>query len=97
MEMGLSHRPWQQKVVERINLGTKENRIEDPFGVAITFLANRESQLALDWAERTVDERSPNALFWNVGTADHLKLAPAGFREEPRFIELLSRMKLLEE
>ena len=86
-----------QKVVERINQGIKDNRIEDPFGVVVTYLANRESLLALDWAERTVDERSPNAMFWNVGTADHLKLAPAGFREEPRFIELLSRMKLLEE
>ena len=85
-----------QKVVERINQGIEENRIEDPFGVAVTYLANRESILALDWAERTVDEGSPNAIFWNVGTADHLKLAPAGFREEPRFIELLSRMKLLE-
>lgn len=86
-----------QKVVERINQGIKDNRIEDPFGVAITYLANRQLLLALDWAERTVDERSPNALFWNVGTADHLKLAPAGFREEPRFVELLSRMKLLEQ
>ena len=86
-----------QEVVQRINQGIKDNRIEDPFGVAVTYLANRESLLALDWAERTVDERSPNAVFWNVGTADHLKLAPAGFREEPRFIELLSRMKLLEE
>ena len=86
-----------QKVVERINQGIKDNRIEDPFGVAVTYLANKQTLLALDWAERTVDERSPNAVFWNVGTAPHLKLAPAGFREEPRFIELLSRMKLLEE
>jgi TolB-like protein len=86
-----------QSVVERMNTAIEENRIEDPFGVAITYLANRESSLALDWAERTVDEKSPNAVFWNVGTADHLKLAPEGFREEPRFIELLSRMNLLGE
>jgi hypothetical protein len=52
--------------------------------------------MALDWIEKTVNERSPNAVFWNVGTADHLKLAPAGFREEPRFKELLSVMKLPE-
>jgi len=86
-----------QKVVERINQGIKDNRVEDPFGVAVTYLANNDLSLALDWAEKTVDERSPNALFWNVGTAAHLKLAPASFREDPRFIELLSRMKLLEE
>jgi TolB-like protein len=86
-----------QEVVERINQGIKENRIEDPFGVAVTYLANRQPLLALDWVEKTVDERSPNALFWNVGTADHLKLAPVGFREEPRFIEVLNRLKLLEE
>ncbi|MGD9264278.1 MAG: hypothetical protein PVJ71_00720 [Lysobacterales bacterium] len=85
-----------QKVVDRVNQGIKDHRIEDPFGVAITYLASGESSMALDWIEKTVNERSPNAVFWNVGTADHLKLAPAGFREEPRFKELLSVMKLPE-
>ena len=86
-----------QTVVERINQGINDNRIEDPFGLVVTYLANKDSSSALDWAERTVDERAPNAMFWNVGTADHLKLAPAGFRDEPRFIELLRRMKLPED
>ena len=64
---------------------------------AITCLANSQWLLALDWAERTIDERSPNAVLWKVGNAAHLKLAPASFLQEPWFIELLSRMKLLEE
>jgi tetratricopeptide (TPR) repeat protein len=85
-----------QRVADRINQRIEENRIEDPFGVALTYLATGESSMALDWAERTVDERSPNAVFWNAGTADHLKLAPAGFRDSPRFIALLRKMDLLE-
>ena len=85
-----------QRVVERINRGIEENRIEDPFGVALTYLAIGDLSMALDWMERTVNERSPNAVFWGVGTADHLKLAPVGFREDPRFIELLRRMDLPE-
>jgi len=62
----------------------------------MTYLATGEFSLALDWAERTVNERSPNAAFWSVGTADYLELAPAAFREDPRFIELLRRMDLPE-
>ncbi len=85
-----------QRVVERINLGIEENRIEDPFGVALTYLANGDLGLALDWVERTINERSPNALFWGVGTADHLKLAPVGYREDPRFMALLQKMGLPE-
>ena len=85
-----------QRVVERINRGIEENRIEDPFGVALTYLAIGDFSMALDWMERTVNERSPNAVFWSVGTADYLKLAPAAFRENPRFIELLRRMDLPE-
>jgi serine/threonine-protein kinase len=85
-----------QRVAERINQGIEDNRIEDPFGVALTYLATGEFSLALEWAERTVNERSPNAVFWSVGTADYLKLAPAAFRENPRFIELLRRMDLPE-
>ena len=85
-----------QRVVERINRGIEENRIEDPFGVALTYLANGDPSMALDWMERTVNERSPNAIFWGVGTADYLKLAPVGFREDPRFIETLQRMDLPE-
>jgi serine/threonine-protein kinase len=85
-----------QRVAERINQGIEDNRIEDPFGVAVIYLAIGEVSMALDWAERTVNERSPNAVFWSVGTADHLKLAPAAFRESPRFIELLRRMDLPE-
>ncbi len=85
-----------QRVAERINQGIEDNRIEDPFGVAVTYLAIGELSMALDWTERTVNERSPNAVFWSVGTADHLKLAPAAFRESPRFIELLRRMDLPE-
>jgi hypothetical protein len=85
-----------QRVAERINQGIEDNRIEDPFGVAVIYLAIGEVSMALDWTERTVNERSPNAVFWSVGTADHLKLAPAAFRESPRFIELLRRMDLPE-
>jgi TolB-like protein len=85
-----------QRVKERINRGIEENRIEDPFGVALTFLAVGEHSVALDWAERTVNERSPNAVFWNVGTAEYLKLAPVSFRESPRFLELLQRIDLPE-
>ncbi len=85
-----------QRVADRINQGIEDNRIEDPFGVALTYLATGEFSLALDWAERTVNERSPNAAFWSVGTADYLKLAPATFRENPRFIEVLQRMDLPE-
>ena len=85
-----------QRVADRINQGIEDNRIEDPFGVALTYLATGEFSLALDWAERTVNERSPNAVFWSVGTADYLKLAPATFRENPRFIEVLQRMDLPE-
>jgi len=81
-------------VVERIDRGIEENRIEEPFGVAITYLAAGDLSLALDWAERTVDEHSPNAVFWNVGTAEHMKMGPADLRENPRFIELLRRMNL---
>jgi len=85
-----------QRAVERINRGIEENRIEDPFGVTLTYLAVGDISMALDWAERTVNERSPNSVFWGVGTADHLKLAPVGFREDPRFIEILRRMDLPE-
>ena len=85
-----------QRVVERINRGIEENRIEDPFGVALTYLAIGDLSMALDWMEKTVNERSPNTVFWGVGTADHLKLAPVGFREDPRFIEILRRMDLPE-
>ena len=85
-----------QRVADRINQGIEDNRIEDPVGVALTYIATGEISLALDWAERTVNERSPNAVFWSVGTADYLKLAPAAFREDPRFIELLRRMDLPE-
>ena len=85
-----------QRVAVRIHRAIEDNRIEDPFGVAVAYLAIGESSMALDWAEKTVNERSPNAVFWNVGTADHLKLAPADFRESPRFTELLRRMDLLE-
>ena len=85
-----------QRVVERINRRIEENRIEDPFGVALTYLANGDLSMALDWMEKTVNERSPNAVFWSVGSADHLKLAPVGFREDPRFIEVLRRMDLPE-
>jgi TolB-like protein/tetratricopeptide (TPR) repeat protein len=87
----------RREVVARVKQGIKDNRIEDPFGVAVMYLANKETSLALDWAEKTVEEQSPNAMFWNVGTADHLKLAPQGFRDEPRFKALLGRLKLLEE
>ena len=85
-----------QRVAERVNQGVEDDRIEDPFGVAVTYLAIGEISLALDWAERTVNERSPNAVFWSAGTADYLKLAPTAFREDPRFIELLQRMDLPE-
>ena len=85
-----------QRVADRINQGIEDNRIEDPFGVALTYLATGEFSLALDWAERSVNERSPNAVFWSVGTADYLKLAPATFREDPRCIEDLRRMDLPE-
>ncbi len=83
-------------VVERVDRGIEENRIEDPFGVAITYLAAGDLSVALDWVERTVDEHSPNAVFWNVGTVDHMQLGPAGLRENPRFIELIQRMNLTE-
>ncbi len=81
-------------VVERVDRGIEENRIEEPFGVAITYLAAGDLSVALDWVEKTVDEHSPNAVFWNVGTAEHMKLGPADLRENPRFIELLRRMNL---
>ncbi|MBT8090297.1 MAG: hypothetical protein KJO01_08830 [Gammaproteobacteria bacterium] len=83
-----------QRVVARVSQGIEENRIEEPFGVAITYLAAGKLRTGLDWAERTVDEQSPNAVFWNVGTADHMQLGPAELREDPRFIELLQRMNL---
>jgi TolB-like protein/tetratricopeptide (TPR) repeat protein len=85
-----------QRVADRINQGIEDNRIEDPFGVALTYFATGEFSLALDWAEKTVNERSPNAVFWSVGTADHLQLVPAAVRENPRFIELLRRLGLPE-
>lgn len=85
-----------QRVTERIERGIEENRIEDPVAVAVTYLAAGESSMALDWAEKTVDEESPNAIFWKVIVADNLELAPRPFRESPRFIEVLRRMDLLE-
>jgi len=86
-----------QRVVDRVGQGIKENRIEEPFGVAITYLAVGDLPTALDWVEKTVDEQSPNAVFWNVGTADHMQLGPAELRESPRFIELLQRMNLTDD
>lgn len=86
-----------QSVVDRIDRGVSENRVEDPFGVAITYLAAGDLQTALDWVEKTVDKQSPNAVFWNVGTADHMKLGSTALREDPRFIALLQRMNLVEE
>jgi TolB-like protein/lipoprotein NlpI len=83
-----------QVAADRVTQRIAENRIGDPFGVAITFCAIGESSMALDWAERTVRERSPDAVFWNVGTADHLKLVPPGFRDDPRFVEILRQMDL---
>ena len=83
-----------QRVADRVKQGIEENRIEEPFGVAITYLAVGDLPAALDWVEKTVDEQSPNAVFWNVGTADHMQLGPAELRESPRFIELLRRMNL---
>ena len=58
-----------QRVADRVDQAIEENRIEEPFGVAITYLAAGDLQTALDWVEKTVDEQSPNAVFWNVGTA----------------------------
>jgi TolB-like protein/Tfp pilus assembly protein PilF len=84
-------------VVERVDRGIRENRIEEPFGVAITYLAAGDLSVALDWVEKTVDDRSPNAVFWNVGTAAHMKLGPAELRDSPRFIELLRRMNLADQ
>jgi len=83
-----------RRVAERVNQHIEDGQIEDPFGVAITCLATGDTALALDWAEKTIDERSPNAVFWSVGTADYLKLAPAAFREDPRFIAILRKMNL---
>jgi TolB-like protein/tetratricopeptide (TPR) repeat protein len=83
-----------QRVIERVNQHVEDNRIEDPFGVALAYLAAGEVSTALDWVEKTIDERSPNAVFWSVGAADHMKLAPAAFREDPRFIAILRRMNL---
>ncbi len=82
----------RDRVAERIHRGMEENRVEDPIAVAVMYLAMGESEMALDWAERTVDERSPNAVFWRVITEQYLQLAPLTFRESPRFIELLRRM-----
>jgi TolB-like protein/lipoprotein NlpI len=82
------------QVVERINKAIEENRIEDPFGVAITYLAIGEHSMALDWIEKTVDEHSPNAIFWKVGTADHMRLDTSVIREDPRFVALLEKINL---
>ncbi len=86
-----------QRVAYRVGQGIEENRIEEPFGVAITYLAVGELPTALDWVEKTVVEQSPNAVFWNVGTADHMQLGPAELRENPRFNELLRRMNLIDD
>ena len=85
-----------QRVADRVNRGVEENRIEDPFGVAITYLATGELSKALDWIEKTVNDQSPNAVFWKVGTADHMRLGSATLRENPRFIELLRSINLAE-
>ena len=82
------------RIVERVQKGIEDGRIEDPFGVAITYLAAGDIPWALDWAEITVRERSPDAVFWATGTAPHLRLAPKSFREHPRFVELLSSIGL---
>jgi len=82
------------QVVERINRGIEEKRVEDPFGVAITYLAIGEHSMALDWIEETVNGHSPNAVFWKVGTADHMRLGDTALREHPRFVALLEKINL---
>lgn len=82
------------QVVERINGGIAEKRIEDPFGVAIMHLATGEHSKALDWMEKTVNDRSPNAVFWKVGTADHMRLSTAALKKDPRFVALLEDLNL---
>jgi len=82
------------QVVERINKGIEENRVEDPFGVAIMYLAIGEHSMAFEWIEKTVNEHSPNAVFWKVGTADHMGLGNTALREHPRFVALLERLNL---
>lgn len=82
------------QVVERINRGIEEKRVEDPFGVAITYLAIGEHSMALDWIEETVNGHSPNAVFWKVGAADHMGLGNTALRTHPRFVALLERINL---
>jgi TolB-like protein len=83
-----------ERIRVRIENGIEAGQVEDPFGVAIAYLAIGDTPKALDWGERTIEERSPNSMFWAVGTASHLKLAPDDFREHPRFAELLQEIGL---
>ena len=83
------------RTVERVEHGMEENRIEDPIAVVATYLAAGDLARALDWAERTVEAGSPNAVFMSGFLGEHMDpLAPSGFRESPRFLAALRRMGL---
>ena len=83
-----------ERIRVRIERGIDEGQVEDPFGVAVVYLAMGDTPKALDWIERTIEERSPNSMFWAVGTSPYLKLAPENFQEHPRFAELLQEIGL---
>ena len=83
------------RIVRRGEQGVEEKRIEDPIGVVLAYLAAGDVERSLDWAERTVEEGSPNAVFMSVLTQDHMApLAPPGFGDNPRFRALLARLQI---
>jgi serine/threonine-protein kinase len=64
-----------------------KNDYVSPVELAITYIALEEKQKALDWTERAIDERR--------GWAAYLRVHPIvdTLRGEPRFDELVERMK----
>jgi hypothetical protein len=64
------------------------NEFVTPYGIGSYYAAIGENETALDWLEKAYEQRD--------GTLVWIKVHPRmdGLRGEPRFRELLSKMKL---
>jgi len=79
----------------RLRNALDENRIEDPIAMVFLLAAEGDVEGTIEWAEKSVDERSGSApfllSFWSEAAR---QVVPPAVLSDPRILDLLRRMNL---
>jgi len=79
----------------RLRMAVAENRIEDPIAMVFLLSAEGDVEGTIEWAEKSVDERSGSApfllSFWSEAGR---RVVPAAVLEDPRVLDLVRRVGL---